>query len=170
MTTIYKTADLAAGIRLQLDEFVEKEFGHIPIVKETEWATPSWTILYFSGSEIASFYNIVERNVRIDEQVYKTAGINNVITPPSYRGKGFSSLLLRETTAFIFNELKNDIGLLLCADNLIPFYEKMNWYKVDCPVYFTQKEESRLWMANTMLLTPGKRLVPSVIDLNGLPW
>jgi len=170
MTTIYKTADLDAGIRKQLGELVEKEFGHIPIVKETEWATPSYTIIYFSGNEIGSFYNIVERDVRIDDQLYKTAGINNVITPPSYRGKGFSSLLLRETMEFIFDELKKDIGLLLCADNLVPFYEKLNWYKVDCPVYFKQKEESRQWIANTMLLTPDKKLQPSGIDLNGLPW
>lgn len=170
MIRIYNTQDLDTSIKNQLDNFIEEEFGHIPIVKETAWAVPNHTIIFYQGDEIAGFYNIVERTITIDGKDYFAVGINNVITPPKYRGKGISSKTLRETEDFIFTELKAELGLLLCADNLLPFYNKLNWYRVQCPVYFEQPSGKKLWAANTMLRTPGRVLSPKEIDLNGLPW
>lgn len=106
----------------------------------------------------------------IDNNEITIAGINNVITPKQFRGKGYATKLLRETENLIFNDLGSELGILLCADELIPFYERLKWYKVDCPVYFEQSDGENLWEANTMLLTPNKKIVPKQIKLNGLPW
>lgn len=170
MITIHKTSELDSAIKQQLEKLIDDEFGHIPIVKETEWAKPDWTIIYFLDGQIATFYNVIERTIFIDKQPFHAAGINNVITPPAFRGLGFSSKTLRETKDFIFQELKKDIGLLLCADDLISFYGKLNWYQVACPVFFEQKAGKKTWTANTMLFSGDKILEPKEIDLNGLPW
>ncbi|MFT4567554.1 MAG: putative GNAT family N-acyltransferase [Saprospiraceae bacterium] len=75
----------------------------------------------------------------------KVGGINNVITPKELRGKGYASKLLKEAEHLIFDELKYDLALLLCAEDLIPFYERLNWYKVNCPIYFEQISGVKLW-------------------------
>ena len=146
MIEISKYSELDNGTKSKLKDFIDSEFGHIPIVRETQWATPGWTILLYENKEIVTFYNIIERKILVDMSVLKIAGINNVITPEEYRGNGYASKILRETEDFIFDELQSELGVLLCANELIPFYERLNWYKVDCPVY------------------------PKKIELNGLPW
>ena len=167
---ITKYSELDKETKRQLESFIDDEFGHIPIVKETEWAKPDWTIILYQNNEIATFYNIVERKIIVDENELKMAGINNVITPKKFRGNGFASKVLRETEDFIFNKLNSELGVLLCADALISFYERLNWHKVDCPVYYEQSNGKELWNANTMLLTKKEKPNPKKIDLNGLPW
>lgn len=170
MIEITKYSELDFGIKDTLNQIIHDEFGHIPIVNETDWADPDLTIIKYQDNEIAAFYNIVERLVNVDGRAMKIAGINNVITPKTYRGKGHASDMLKNTEYLIFDQLKSELGILLCADALIPFYERLGWYSVACPVYFDQAEGERLWKANTMLLSHGKRPSPKIIKLNGLPW
>lgn len=170
MIEIKKYTELLEQTKDKLEAYIKSEFGHIPFVNELEWAVPDWTIIYYEDDKIASFYNVVLREIVVDKQMLKVGGINNVITPKDFRGKGYASKILRETDNLIFNDLNCDLGVLLCADNLIPFYERLNWYKVDCPVYFDQSSGEKLWSANTMLLTKNDQLKPKRIELNGLPW
>lgn len=170
MIEIIKHSELNSQSKKKLDSFIEEEFGNIPIVKDTEWATPDWTIIQHVNNEIVTFYHIVLREILIDGENFKISGINNVITPMEFRGKGYSSKTLRETEHLIFDDFDCDLGLLLCADELIPFYERLNWYSVNCPVFFEQSTGQKLWNANTMLLTKKEKLYPKIINLNGLPW
>ena len=108
--------------------------------------------------------------ISIDNLDAKIAGINNVITPKEFRGKGYASRILKETESLIFEDLKSDLGVLLCADNLVPFYERLNWYKINCPVYFSQSTGKKVWGANAMILSKKEKIFPSSMELNGLPW
>ena len=170
MIKIERFTELTTQTKEQLDTIIEGEFGQIPIVKETSWALPDWTIINYNHSEIAAFYNVVVREISIDEQHFKAAGINNVITTKKFRGKGLSTKTLSETKTYLFEDLNLDLGLLLCADDLVPFYNRLGWYKIDCPVFFDQPTGKKVWTANTMLLTNRNILYPQKIDLNGLPW
>lgn len=71
---------------------------------------------------------------------------------------------------FIFNDLGKEYGMLLCGDDLIEFYKKLSWYKVDGPVTYLQSTGIRTWKANVMLLAKEGKILPKKIDLNGLPW
>jgi len=170
MIEVKKYSELLEKTKNTLKSFINNEFGHIPIVNETEWAIPDWTIIYYKNNQIATFFSIIEREIIVDDNLYKIAGINNVITPKEFRGKGYASKTLKNTEKLIFNELKCVFGVLLCADHLIPFYEKLNWHEVKCPVHFEQSSGQKLWGANIMFLTKKEKLNPSKIDLNGLPW
>jgi len=170
MIKVNKYLELSLDIKTELNSIIQNEFGHIPIVKETEWATPDWTILFYLKNKIATFYNIVLTDVTIDDSVVKVAGINNMITPKAFRKNGYASKILKETEYLIFDEFKCELGLLLCADALVPFYSKLNWYHVHCPVYYDQPSGVQLWRANTMLISRNGRINPKKIELNGLPW
>lgn len=170
MITITRYNTLNSSVRALIELTIRKEFGHIPIVKQTLWSVPDWSVACFVEDELASFCNIIVREIRIDDRIYVAAGVSNVITLPQYRGRGFSTAILRATKDEIFKTLKADLGLLLCSDDLIPFYERSGWYQVDCPVYFNQEVGTRLWLANTMLLSRDEHRQPKEIDLQGLPW
>lgn len=47
-------------------------------------------------------------------------GISNVITPKAYRGNGYASKILRETKRLIFEDLRCEFGVLLCAELTAP--------------------------------------------------
>ena len=50
-----------------------------------------------------------------------TGGLNNLITPEKYRGRGLAAKVLERVDELIFKELHCDAGLLLCADSLVLF-------------------------------------------------
>ncbi len=170
MIVVARYSELESTTKNKLHSYITGEFGHIPIVNQTEWAMPDWTIIYYENNQIATFYNVVEREIAIDGTLYKTGGINNVITPKAFRGKGYASKTLKQTPQLLFDDLGCDMGLLLCAEDLVPFYERLDWFTVDCPVYFEQSSGVKLWKAQTMLLTQKWKIRPQMIELNGLPW
>ncbi len=167
---VRKYANLAQETKNKLNDYIAAEFGHIPFVAETEWASPDWTIISYVNGEIAAFYNIVERSVFVDSVERKVGGVNNVISLQEYRGQGIMSKMLQGLGDLIFENLGCEMGLLLCADDLIAYYEKFAWYSTSCPVYFEQSSGKKLWGARTMLLSRQTRFEPNLIDLNGLPW
>jgi predicted acetyltransferase len=161
----------------QTKEFIiketEREFGWVPVVKKYTWSKPDHTVMLInSENKILAFYNIVERECRFDGSVVRVSGINNLITPVKHRGLGYGSELMSKSANLFFNDLGAEFGLLLCADNLIPFYERFGWFKTRSRVIFDQPGKRKgLWQANIMLLSGEDMSVhPDEIDLCGLPW
>jgi GNAT superfamily N-acetyltransferase len=155
----------------RLEEIAEGEFMQYALVRETTWAQPDWSYQAFEGEELAVFYNLVERVVRIDDVPVRVAGLNNMVTLAAYRGRGLASRLLRETQPEWFRFLGIDAGMLLCADALVPFYAKLGWQAVTGEVGYGQPSGPRVWSANCMVLDP-RGVVPldHGADLCGLPW
>jgi GNAT superfamily N-acetyltransferase len=167
-----KHTDLSPAEAEELQHHIQSEFGHVPFVQRHTWAQPDWSFIKYENGKIATFYNVVLRDVSIDGAMYKVAGVNNVITPKEYRGKGYATELLRATEQFFFNELGCKYGLLLCADALLPFYSRLGWYTVHTTLYYQQPTGKQLYDSNVMLLSPEgqPRIAPELLDLNGLPW
>lgn len=149
----------------------DAEFSRFALVRETRWAAPDWSYLAFEGDELAAFYNIIERVVKIDGVPVRVTGLNNLVTLPAYRGRGVASRLLGETQAQWFDSLGAECGLLLCADALLPFYSRRSWRKIAARVTYAQPEGPRTWVAHCMVLDPSRKLAGArEIDLAGLPW
>jgi predicted acetyltransferase len=170
--SIEKTATLQPALRHQIDAMTKEQFGGDELVRSLAWSEPNWTVVVKEGSSLASFLHIVERVTLFDGKKTSVAGINNVITPPEHRGKGYATDALGEAQYVMFNKLKVEFGLLLCADDLVPYYEKLGWYAVDCPLTFSQPDgKKHTWQAAAMLLAPnGSQPKPKKIDLQGTPW
>jgi len=164
--------DLNPALRSELVVAVQAEFGHIAVVQAIDWATPDWVFIWREGEQLTSFYHLVERTVLLDGRPCRTGGLHNVITPSAYRGRGFSSRLIRETESFWWQERQLELGLLLCADALLPFYERLGWQRTDAATYFEQPTGRQRWSVNTMLrFAPGvSPVLPQEISLEGRPW
>lgn len=165
-------AELPAERRAQLEAIAEREFAQFALVRETRWAEPDWAFLAFEGQDLAAFYNIVERVVQVDGVAMRAAGLNNLITMSAHRGHGVASRLLRQTQPGWFEAFGVECAMLLCADVLVPFYERLAWRKVPGPVVYAQPDGPRTWAANCMLLDRrGEKVMEArQVDLCGLPW
>jgi hypothetical protein len=185
---IEKYTDLPQEFKKQLNEMTYAEFGHIPAVMETVWAKPNYTALFYMGNQLVTFYHLHSRFVKFDEKTTHVVIVQNVITPPQYRAHHYATLALKQGEDFIFDTIKAQYGLLLCGEDRIPFYERLSWEVLPCPLYYQQPNDQKLlWQATAMLLQPpfeventveeqnsdafGKGFVmPSKIDLCGLPF
>ncbi|GAB3197472.1 putative N-acetyltransferase YhbS [Pontibacter aydingkolensis] len=167
-----KYSNLSPADADELQQCIHAAFGHVPFVQNHTWAQPDWTFIKYENGRVATFYNVVLRDVSIDGKKYKVAGVNNVITPEEFRGRGFASEILRATEQYLFNDLGCKYGLLLCADALLPFYTRLGWYKVHPTLYYDQPTGRQLYDSNVMLLSSEEQpfIKPESIDLNGLPW
>ena len=170
MIKCIRYSEIPLNIKKNLNFHIHNEFGHIPFVSNMKWSTPDWTLFISENDEISTFLNIVIREVDFDGRKVLVAGINNVITPKEFRGKGYASIIMNEAKNFVFDQLKIEHALLLCADSVIPFYKKLDWYQVDSEVFFEQPSGVKLYDSNTMILSRKSIVSPRKINLNGLPW
>lgn len=169
---------LDSSIKQQINKVTFDTFGHIEIVNKYKWAEPSWTAFIEVDLEVVSFVNLIERDIlfswknSLDKtKSFKTIGINNLITLPKFRQKGYAETLMNEVQKFAFDKLKAEYCLLLCADSMIEFYEKYEWKRVNADLYFLQDDLEIKWESNFMILSKHKvKELPSVVDLCGLPW
>lgn len=163
--------ELPPELRERIDEAAWGEFGKFEIVRQTEWATPDWSFLAYEAGELVAYYNLVERIVRIDDAATRVVGVNNLVTMAGHRGRGHASRLLRETQPRWISELSVEAGVLLCADALLPFYSRLEWRRVSCPIVYAQRNGPRTWSESGMLWEPeGGRMPCRQLDLCGLPW
>lgn len=171
-TVLTKYSDLKQSLKELINHQIEAEFGEVPIVKMYTWADPVWTVFMMNeNGKVLTFFNIVERICKFDEEPIKIAGISNLITPPEHRGMGYGSKIMDQASGILFEDVNAECGLLLCADELIPFYNRFGWYTIDGHVTFVQPDGKKVWQANTMLLSRDhNRYHPGTIDLCGLPW
>ncbi|PRY12641.1 acetyltransferase (GNAT) family protein [Pontibacter ummariensis] len=172
MIRIYRQEELGQQLKTSLQHQITEAFGQVPFVQERVWAEPDWVMVKHEQDAVATFYGVVVREVSMDGQSYRIAGISNLITPHAFRGKGYASELLSETRDFLFKELGCVYGLLLCADALLPFYSRLGWYKLEARLYYDQPSGKQLYDSNVLLLAPSTQAAgyPQHIDLNGLPW
>lgn len=169
--TAYRHDELPEARRDELRLLASNEFDKFPIVRQTAWATPDWSFLGTQGQDLACFYNLVERVVRFDDRPVEVVGLNNLVTAPGYKRRGLASQLLAGTEAQWFSALGARYGLLLCAEHLIAFYQKLGWQRVSSEVRFMQGGRECVWTAECMVLSPAREATdPAAIDLRGLPW
>ena len=170
---IYSRNSINKLLEEQLDEAPIVEWWHIPIIKETTWSKPDWSVVMTNGeAKVICFLNIVEREAIFDGVKVKIAGINHLITTKSFRGKGHGKAVMEETHRFVFNKLKVKFALLLCGDDVAKFYEKLGWKKFKGQLVYNQPslEEKVVWKQNVFIYTQSENRDYRLIDLCGLPW
>ncbi|WP_299004058.1 GNAT family N-acetyltransferase [uncultured Shewanella sp.] len=149
---------------------IKDNFGHIAFVRQRQWAKPDISFSLKKDNELLAFFHIVLREVEFDEIIVPIAGLSNLITVQEHQGKGYASTLLTQGFSILFNQLNVQHSLLLCKDELIPFYQKNHWYTVNAKVLFKQDQGIEIYRSNTLLCSANTQLNPNYINLNGLPW
>lgn len=171
MEDITSYNELSTEEREQIDLLIQTEFGHLDFITKLRWATPDYSVRKFENNELVAFYNVVLRTVMFNSKPQLTMGISNVITPIAHRGQKHSFNLLQDTQYKMLQQTCADFGLLLCSEDMIPFYNRLGWQELSCRIYHDQPSEKVLWPAKAMSLNlPELEIGGSDLLLNGPPW
>src|SRR5207244_10657661 len=65
-------------------------------------------------------------------------GVRGVLPDPAYRRRGFARGALERGTAYLFDELRVELGLLLSSEMAVPLYASLGWRVFDGPVWCDQ--------------------------------
>lgn len=137
---------------------------------ESTWARPNWIGLLHLNEKPISFCYIVDSKILFDNKLVRVGGLGGVMTLPSYRGLGAARELLKKVDNLMFQEIDVDCGLLVCDESLEDFYNELDWYKIDCPVYYLNNNERVAYHKSTMLKNPGDCYSPNVVNIMGKLW
>lgn len=105
---------------------------HFPLEKQLEWIQHNIQdldhhLLIDDNNELVAYMNLVSIEVDVNDIRQEFKGIGNVCTRTS--GSGLGNVLMAEANRILTQH--NWRGILLCKDNLVPFYAKYNWVLVD---------------------------------------
>lgn len=74
---------------------------------------------------------VLGKDITHKGQAYRTLGLSQVVTHPSYRRKGFGLQIIKQAVSFIENS-NPDISIFTCLPSLISFYSQGGWeYRAD---------------------------------------
>jgi GNAT superfamily N-acetyltransferase len=92
-------------------------------------------------------------------------------THPKFQHRGLGSALLAATESFMRDTIQVPFGLLICANELRPFYELSHWQFAADSLYFRQDGKRRIVNPCVMVLQLMDRPWPAgEIDVCGLLW
>ncbi|MGD9402326.1 MAG: GNAT family N-acetyltransferase [bacterium] len=156
-----------SAVLSQLDDLFDSEFGSLPVV----FSDSDWFIMGFAGDLLVCRVGIVKRVVSVADEIVVVGGVGGVVTRPDYRKHGYASKLMRCARRFMRDELPADFGMLLCREELEPFYRHLGWRVVPGPTGYAQPGGSMAAKGLTMVIELGKSKWPEgPIDLCGFPW
>jgi GNAT superfamily N-acetyltransferase len=78
------------------------------------------------GEEVMSYLAIPSKIILHAGEAYRASGLSNVITNPSYRGRGYGSRIVTAAREFIAAS-GADIGVFTCDTPLVDFYVRCGW-------------------------------------------
>ncbi|MEO8357632.1 MAG: GNAT family N-acetyltransferase [Chloroflexota bacterium] len=151
--------------------FAGDEGDDDPEFSSIQWATPDWMVLGFFNEELVTQLFLPKREIKVGAEMVWAAGVGGMATHPDYQHKGYGSALLAATASFMQDEIRVPFGLLICADETRPFYERARWQFAADALYFWQEGQRRTLKTCVMILPLEGRAWPTGgIDLCGTPW
>jgi hypothetical protein len=97
--------------------------------------------------------------------------VGGVVTALSEHGKGYATEAMRHAGAMMCEERAIDFGLLFCREQLVPFYARLGWRRVEEPVEIEQPSGTITSPMVVMVLPCKEKSWPSGrVQLNSFPW
>lgn len=142
-------------------------------VEQIVWASPQWGVLVRDDRGcLVGYVGIVVREAAVDGQAVRIGGIGGVKTHPAARGRGYARAALRRAATFMADDLGAAFGLLVCREQLLPFYGGLGWRTFAGTFLVGQPGGTVPFTYNTPMVLPLRAPAPEAgtIDLCGLPW
>jgi hypothetical protein len=108
-------------------------------------------LLYAAGTQLVSHVEVITTTVTVNEIEYRVQSPTSVLTYPAFRGEGWSTRLNTEAAERI-DTGGADIGLLLCAPDLIKFYGRAGWIHAS-EATVVAGPDGGTWTSDDVLLT-----------------
>jgi aminoglycoside 2'-N-acetyltransferase I len=142
--------------------------------RSIEWAPRRWSVIVWNEdqSRALSHAGVVDRSARLNQANVKIGGIGGVMTHPAFRKQGIARAAIHRCVEFFRENGDIDFGLLVCAANLIPVYERLGWQPFPGKLLVTQRGQTTEFTFNLPMIYPirGQLEYNGVIDLQGPPW
>ena len=117
-----------------IDEIVslKNEVWHYPRESHLTWISDNIRpndihLILRNGQQTVGYMNLVELCTNIPGYENNSWGVGNVCIHPEFQGQSYGHLLMSLTNHFIFKY--KALGILICRDRLVGFYEKCGWHK-----------------------------------------
>jgi GNAT superfamily N-acetyltransferase len=164
---VHSKSHLSSQVRAELEDWFSREFGHTPY----HWASPDWYVVALLDSILVGRLGIVERSVAVGAHTVPVGGVSGVITHQEWRGRGIAPAVLGRAIDFIASELGVDFALLLCRQEIAPFYARLGWKLTQGATTFLQPTGKAVYPKLTMVYACGEERWPDGdVDLCGFPW
>ena len=144
-----RTDDLTIGEVAALRQILRAAFAHDDDggFTEDDWQHALGGLHFIADFEgqIAAHAAVVEREIHLGNQPFRTGYVEGVATAPSLQGRGFGSLVMTPATEYIRGEF--ELGAL--GTGAHHFYERLGW---------------RTWRGRSFVRTPGGPIATSEDD------
>ena len=176
---ILAKADVSPELDRQMEKLFQLAFNEEEIDQGRDPAASSledglrhqWFALGWVDSELVTQLALLTREITVGSQKVWVVGVGGVATHPTWRHQGFASGLLRLTEDFVRKEINVPFGLLVCAPETRPLYERAGWRYVADELYFQQNDMRRRMQTPVMIFPFSQQDWPvGEIDLCGSSW
>lgn len=99
----------------------------VPYFHGDPWFDRDYTRVCVVDGRIVSAVQVCKRRVQVGSAELIMGGIGNVATDPEFRGKGYSSHLMRDTIRVM---RQHDMDFSVLFTGIQPFYERLGWRSV----------------------------------------
>lgn len=144
-----------------------------PAQQAIAWASPEWGILVRDDAgALVGYVGIVVRDAVLDGRAVRVGGIGGVKTHPAARGQGYARAALGRAATFMADELDVAFGVLVCREELLPFYGALDWQPFAGTLLVEQPGGRVPFTFNRPMTLPLREPAPhrGTLDLCGLPW
>ena len=123
---------------------IKMEYWPYPFNLQKEWILNNikfddYNLMLSINDALHGFMNLANVSGLLDESSCETfIGVGNVCVSKCDSGKGLGLLIMHAANYYIKENRKN--GILLCKDELMPFYMKAGWKSNDIKVSIGEKE------------------------------
>ena len=169
--TIRSARDLGEAAQERVEALLREAFQNDEFGRAFRWADNDWSLLMEAQGELVSHVGLVERTITADGLPVRVGGVSAVATASAWRRRGLARQLVERAAGFMRAELRLDFGLLICGDDMIPFYDRLGWRVTPGPLWVDQPQ-GKVRMPTTIMTLPlaGRPWPGGTIDLCGLPW
>lgn len=135
--TKWDGAEVPSRYLESLDELIAKSFYGIRL-SEVPLPDKRWVAIY-NGSVVAHAC-VQARSFQINDHIYHGFVLGEVCTDPTFRHKGFGTMVTRA----LLSELNTEKGafvVLNCGERVREFYEKMGFIEVSSKAQYIREEK-----------------------------
>jgi aminoglycoside 2'-N-acetyltransferase I len=170
--------NLTNSEKAELQNFREAVYPPDPSPNDTEasqieWSGSKWALFIRDNNDrLVSYMGLITRQVKCDDGSFFIGGIGGVATHPDERRQGYAGFGLEQSAQYLREELQVDFSLLVCRDELIPYYQKFGWQLFTGDMMVDQSSGKTKFTFNKPMLIESVRTIPQcdIIDLCGKPW
>lgn len=171
------------GVRMEvriLAKLDVTERGQVRALLQTVWPNvdlpdferrhPDRLIAAWEGDALVGFLAIVERTLAVGPELVPVGGIGGVVTLPDRQGRGLGTRIMERAREHLERAGEVRFGFLRCQDELLPFYTRLGWHRIDAAVTYEMTPSTPPATNAMVLALRGEQWPPGDVDLRGTAW